>query len=46
MLIQSGFDLAQLDPMATDFDLIVDATKEFDVSFCPITGPVAGSVKP
>ena len=44
MLIENSFDLAQLDPMATNLDLIVAATKKFDVSVSAIFSPIAGAV--
>ena len=41
MLIENMFNLAQFDPVATDFDLMIVTAEEIDVAVCPITGPVS-----
>ena len=44
MLIENGFDLAQLDSVATDFHLIVDTAEKFDIAVGEIFRSIGGAV--
>ncbi len=42
---EEGFDLAELDAVAADLDLVVEAAEEFDVAGGEAAGEVAGAVE-
>src|ERR1044072_7401730 len=46
MLFQRAFDLGELDPVATQFYLVVYATDEFDAAICLEAGVVTGAIQP
>src|SRR5207244_6753702 len=44
VLGQRAFDLAELDAVAPDLELLVDTPEEFDRSVVPVANPIAGAV--
>jgi hypothetical protein len=46
VLTQGGFDFAQFNSETPDFDLLVNATEEFDVAIGQVPDEIAGFVKP
>jgi len=44
MPVEAGFDFAQLDSVAPDFDLEVESPQQFDFAILVVTGQVARSV--
>src|SRR6185503_3798989 len=45
MLRQCSFDLAQLDAMTADFDLLIDAPEKLDLAIRQITSTVASAIE-
>ena len=43
---ERGLDLAELDAVAADLDLVVDAAEELELAVGPPAGEVAGAVEP
>ena len=43
-LAENRFDLARLDPKASNLDLVVESTDELDVAVGAIAGEIAGAV--
>ena len=46
VFLQTGLDLAELDPVATDLHLEVLAAQEVDDTIAPVAGQVTGAVEP
>lgn len=46
MIKKNGFDFAEFDSVASDFDLTIGAAEKFDFAGFEITSIIAGSVEP